>query len=143
MIIILGVSFWPDGDNFLNIRTVNESSPSYSLTQLFTSKAWKAVRKFSKISLSEDDILTLRKAANIQCEPVQHPIPYCNSSPCLFNLATDPCEQTNLVDQQPDVAESLKLKLQAYRATLVPQPQLPMDVHSNPKLFGGAWSPWK
>ncbi len=48
----------------------------------------------------------------------------------LYNLAEDPKESRNLADSHTDVAESLKKKLAAWRASM---PELPADQQANAK----------
>jgi hypothetical protein len=62
---------------------------------------------------------------------------YSNSS----LLAEDPNERNNLADQMPDVVEKLKQRMAEYKKKYVPPHYPKYDPNSNPKNYGGAWTP--
>ncbi|XP_066274888.1 arylsulfatase B-like [Branchiostoma lanceolatum] len=59
----------------------------------------------------------------------------------LFNLKDDPTEHHNLADTMPDKLKEMQAKLEQYRGSLVPAINPLPDPKSNPKNWGGAWSP--
>ena len=63
-------------------------------------------------------------------------------SACLYDISKDPCEYNNLAHQMPHVVKMLQSKLNQYSKTMVPPRSKPVDPASNPKLFGGVWTPW-
>ena len=60
----------------------------------------------------------------------------------LFNVTADPHEKTNLAETYPDVVSRLKQRLEEYGSTRVEQLHPPFDPRSDPKYFGGVWTPW-
>ena len=58
----------------------------------------------------------------------------------LFNLALDPSETQNLADQEPELAEELRLLLEEYIADHHNQFYPPADPASNPDNYDGVWS---
>jgi len=62
----------------------------------------------------------------------------CVSSPCLFDVAADPCERVDLADEFPDVLAAIDARLDAYRATAVPPVAA---LGCAPVVVDGAWRP--
>ena len=71
---------------------------------------------------------------------------YSSFSPLYFGLfffqfTEDPTEHNNLADKMPDLVEKLKARMAEYKKKYV-QPNYPgYDADSNPKNYGGAWTP--
>ncbi|RUS91680.1 hypothetical protein EGW08_000506 [Elysia chlorotica] len=59
----------------------------------------------------------------------------------LFNLSADPYEHTNLYWQHPDIVRKLETRLHYHYSRMVPADYPPDDPASDPKYWGGAWSP--
>lgn len=59
----------------------------------------------------------------------------------LFDLEADPTEHFNIADKHPDIVDDMKAKLSQYRKSLVPANYPDPDPKSDPKYFGGNWSP--
>lgn len=80
----------------------------------------------------------------IKCGEKPANVPKCTSpNYCLFNIKDDPCEYNDLSEKFPDILESLKEKLDSYRASQVPRRYNgTMDPLSDPKLRNGVWDPW-
>ena len=71
--------------------------------------------------------------------------PY-NGLPCLYDISSDPCEYSDISQQQPAVYQLMWEKLLQYNNTMVTPLQLvyPDDkAGANPKKLGGFWSPWR
>jgi arylsulfatase B/arylsulfatase I/J len=70
----------------------------------------------------------------------------CAGSPggaCLFNVAQDEGETTDLSAEMPKLVAKMVARVAALRKTAVPhQDWLPPDPRSNPNLHGGVWTPW-
>ena len=60
----------------------------------------------------------------------------------LFNIAEDPDERHELSSQYPEKVRELLARLEEYNNTAVPVRYPDPDPASDPKLHGGAWSPW-
>ena len=60
----------------------------------------------------------------------------------LFNIAEDPDERHELSSQYPEKVKELLARLEEYNNTAVPVQYPDLDPASDPKLHGGAWSPW-
>lgn len=59
----------------------------------------------------------------------------------LFDIDNDPTEHFDIADQQPDVLNTMKSRLEYYRKSLVPAHYPKEDKRGDPKNFGGVWSP--
>ncbi|KAL4229106.1 hypothetical protein ACF0H5_012145 [Mactra antiquata] len=72
--------------------------------------------------------------ASTNCDP--------RVSPCLYNIALDPCEYNNIADSNKDIVIEMMVKLMQYGNTAVPPLNTPVDPAGNPKYHNGAWVPW-
>ena len=63
-------------------------------------------------------------------------------APCVFDIATDPCEYNNLAPSRPDLVKQLLEHVKLYNATAVPPRNKPMDPAGFPVRHGGLWVPW-
>ena len=59
----------------------------------------------------------------------------------LLCFTADPTEHHDIADKHPHIVDRMKRKLATYRASLVPAIHAPAEPKSNPKHFGGVWSP--
>ena len=60
----------------------------------------------------------------------------------LYNIADDPTERNNLVEQKADVVKQMLEKLDEYRRSAVPCRYPDPDPNANPNLRSGMWEPW-
>ena len=56
-------------------------------------------------------------------------------------FAEDPTEHDDVKDKYPDVLAKMKARLSELRQYMVPANNPPSDPASDPKNFGGVWSP--
>jgi len=69
--------------------------------------------------------------------------PLADMTPHLFDLAADPREVADVAAAHPDVVAALTARLAAWAARAVRAAQnATADPRSDPRLFGGAWTPW-
>ena len=61
----------------------------------------------------------------------------------LFDMESDPTENFNVAEDNPDIVDTMLKKLAQYDAELVPYQFLPLDCDSDPDLHGGAFRPWR
>jgi hypothetical protein len=67
----------------------------------------------------------------------------CKTSPCLFNIETDPCERNNLAKIYPIITTQLYDVLKFHRTSLVPQLNQPVDAfRADPRLWNYTWTTW-
>lgn len=102
----------------------------------------------NSVTISGDEVNEIRTQAQITCNGFTppsndsteacHPI----TSPCLFDILSDPCETTNLASQLPDVLARLQSKLDYYGSIAKPTRNKPGDPKSNPENFNGTWTWW-
>ncbi|XP_068209805.1 arylsulfatase B-like [Palaemon carinicauda] len=59
----------------------------------------------------------------------------------LFNVIDDPEERENIAESHQDVVEDMLVDFQSELLRMVPADIHPDDPKSNPKYFGGVWSP--
>ncbi|XP_023225085.1 arylsulfatase B-like isoform X1 [Centruroides sculpturatus] len=64
-------------------------------------------------------------------------------SPCLFNIADDPCEYNNLAKSNPKILKDLIERVAAWNKTAVPPGKVPPDPAANPVFHQYAWEPWQ
>ena len=60
----------------------------------------------------------------------------------LFNVTADPYERNNVAKSFPDVVVQLQKRIEVYNSTHIVQMSPPFDPKSDPKYFGGVWTPW-
>lgn len=122
----------------------NPNAGSY-LKQLFSSPAWKALRKQRKKELSQNEVKQLRNEAQVMCKhyfPVLGSKCDPNTAPCLFNLKVDPCERFNFAPYLPEIINMMEEQLsKAMRRVVYPINQ-PLDPRSDPGLYNGTWTYW-
>jgi hypothetical protein len=98
---------------------------------------------------SNTELNELRESATVKCSfHSQYPATDCNPSvtkePCLFNIASDPCEMHNLAVINEAVLRQLYHMLISQKQSLVPQQIKQLDFNgANPEKFNYTWSPWK
>ena len=59
----------------------------------------------------------------------------------LFNIVDDPEERTDLQEEQPELMETMRLRARELYGSMVERDYPPFSKKSNPKNFGGVWSP--
>ena len=82
----------------------------------------------------------------IICEPVPPTATKsCNNktSPCLFNIAHDPCEYHDISEEHPNKVKLLLSRLQQYIASAVKPLNTPWDPAANPKFWDYTWTNWE
>ena len=70
------------------------------------------------------------------------PAPSNPSRVWLFNITADPHERKDVSASFPDVVSKLKQRIEMYNSTHIEQLRPPFDPRSDPKNFGGVWTPW-
>jgi hypothetical protein len=68
---------------------------------------------------------------------------YIKGGTFLFNVESDPYEEHEVSAQNPAVVAQLMKRLQVFLDKKIPQENYPTDPRSNPKNFGGVWTPWE
>ncbi|XP_049956680.1 arylsulfatase B-like [Schistocerca serialis cubense] len=128
------------------------ATPPYNATAVVASPAGAALAHAMQVRYRrptrEDVIATLRASATVRCEPNStFNAPPCNPAqsgePCLYDVASDPCELNNLARTYDNVALHLRQQLVRRRAGLVPQANLPVDAAgADPRRWNFTWIPW-
>ncbi|KAF4527036.1 hypothetical protein B566_EDAN001584 [Ephemera danica] len=117
----------------------------YDLQSVMASEVASVLRNTTKPPPDADKMMELRQSATVHCDPVEDPRKLCYpfyGDECLFDLATDPCEQHNLIHTQLGVREVLLARLAMHNSTAVPARNKPLDPNSNPKYWGYTWTNW-
>ncbi|CAL1279748.1 unnamed protein product [Larinioides sclopetarius] len=73
-------------------------------------------------------------ATSNECQPAL--------KPCLFNIAEDPCEITNIADLYPKKVQSMLDALKVYERQAVKTQFQDPDPHGDPMCHGFAYVPW-
>ena len=60
----------------------------------------------------------------------------------MFNIEEDPCEHTNVAEQEKEVLDIMLQLLEKYKKTMVPIRNKPYDRQANPKYHNGLWTAW-
>ncbi|XP_071439193.1 arylsulfatase B-like [Hetaerina americana] len=126
--------------------------PAYSVSTLTASMAGQALQRRSPTALDEQNVLRLRGLATVDCHSQWPPKDYAVPKifppclpllkACLFDVAHDPCEMRNLCLTLPDVAVSLRGRLEKLRVTAVPPNNRKSDPRADPKRWNGVWTNW-
>ncbi|XP_048517742.1 arylsulfatase J isoform X1 [Dendroctonus ponderosae] len=129
--IIQGTTYNGQWDNWYG---PSGRDAQYNISLVQNSPTGKALQEINA-STSAEVIKSLRNAATIDCKNVSQI--ECNpvDAPCLFNIASDPCEYANLATDYPLILQQLQKKLQQYNATAIPPRNLPLDERGNPKYW--------
>ena len=72
--------------------------------------------------------------ASMNCRPAL--------APCLYNIASDPCEYNNVASEYPEVVKKLLDRLAYFNSTAVPPLNVPADPKGYPSNNNFAWQPW-
>ncbi|KZC11351.1 Arylsulfatase B [Dufourea novaeangliae] len=101
-------------------------------------------RNFRERILTADEILELRRRAEIKCNVREEDKVSCDpmKAPCLFNIEKDPCEMVNLADKRPLILAILEKILLKHRLSVVPPSNRDGDPKSNPSLWNNTWTSW-
>ncbi|XP_041367682.1 arylsulfatase I-like [Gigantopelta aegis] len=59
----------------------------------------------------------------------------------LYNITADPSEKFDIASKYPEIVTKLKHRLNKHRTHLVPTTIMRRNRKSNPKYYGGVWSP--
>lgn len=80
----------------------------------------------------------------VKCAVRDNSLPPCNNhtSPCLYDLDTDPCEYNNVAAKYPDIVKSLFGELMDFAKAAQPPRNCPDYKWSYPEYHGGMWTPY-
>ncbi|XP_065311013.1 arylsulfatase B-like isoform X1 [Dermacentor albipictus] len=123
-------------------RTIGGHRPSRDLDELLARSTTAGVLK----DLYKVDRLNFpkgwRQRATISCGggPSKSFSP--NDTVFLFDIVQDPCELNNVAEKHPKIVASLRKRIDAYRAVVVPARNQPKDPASFPEYHKGIWAPW-
>ncbi|KAJ3648883.1 hypothetical protein Zmor_020652 [Zophobas morio] len=117
--------------------------PPYNITRVIHSDTNQAIQKITNAPITEHQIVFTRAQVDLAwCRNANY-TPFLNcSNACLFDLEKDPCETTNIIDEQPDLGRLLLRRIEEFSVFLVPQGNLTVDPDSNPQRFGNTWCTW-
>lgn len=68
----------------------------------------------------------------IKCNPL--------TSPCLFDVINDPCENENLAEKFPNILNTMMVRLDYFNSTAIAPGNLPIDDRGNPLYFNRVWT---
>lgn len=108
-----------------------QSDAGLSLSMIGMPITSESFRRRSKLEVD----CGLRPQRAIACEPLK--------SPCLFDIAVDPCELNNLATNEPKTVEKLLTLLQKFNATAVVPLNSPPDPLSDPKYWKYTFTNWE
>lgn len=116
----------------------------YKVASVLNSLAGKAISSLGLMP-TYDQIHLLRLNATVSCLPFKelllrgvscHPL----TSPCLFNVKDDPCEESNVASLYPNILKTLLDQLEKYNKSAVPPGNLPLDPSGDPRFWDNAWT---
>ncbi|XP_055382349.1 arylsulfatase J, partial [Condylostylus longicornis] len=123
----------------------NRDDLDYNINEIYKSLSGRAINKLHMMP-TMDEIKSLRKNAQVDCSTVNRSYlrkgTVCEplSSPCLFNIKDDPCEQYNLAEIFPSILKSLLKDIERYNATAIPPNNKPRDPKGDPRLWDNTWT---
>ncbi|XP_075213044.1 arylsulfatase B-like [Lycorma delicatula] len=126
-----------------NIQYLEESSLTkpYNVDDVLSSKANKAIKQVTDKQVNDTIIKSLRNEATIVCTPAKT-LSECEDI-CLFDLDSDPCEQTDISESQNLLTMYMRDIYSVENKTVVPQLPSLLDSAANPALFNYTWSAWE
>ncbi|XP_052277108.1 arylsulfatase J-like isoform X3 [Dreissena polymorpha] len=119
-------------DNDETLKFVKYHKPLHTVGKPMPKSTLKSYRHFGnpvKIDCGQKPF-----NASTNCDPRQ--------SPCLFHIASDPCEYNNIAAGNQGLVVLLLTRLMQCEDTMVPPLNTPVDPAGNPKYHDGAWVPW-
>lgn len=118
----------------------NRSFNAYNIESVFNSFAGKALKQINALP-SPQKIEKLRHDADIICGDSEHQKNHCNPliEPCLFNIMNDSCEQNNLAQKYPHIANTMLNVLSKYNQSAIPPGNLPLDPRGDPRYWDYVW----
>ncbi|XP_044261434.1 arylsulfatase B-like [Tribolium madens] len=126
----------PEYEHYYGDSGRNHGDPPYNFTAVLSSSTNRAIQNSIKIvNLRGETDLSWCRSAN------QTPIMDCTEG-CLFDLESDPCETTNIIQREKIIAGRLFKRLLEFSQVLVPQQDPVFDPDSNPQFFNGTWCTW-
>ncbi|XP_018331211.1 arylsulfatase B [Agrilus planipennis] len=114
----------------------------YNITEIAESPTGKVLIRQNNMPNAEK-IRQLRSEAQLNCTSADSAkrikcLPL--NSPCLFNIAEDPCEENNLASLYPNILQWLEHALQKLNSTAVPPANLPIDERGDPKYWNNTYT---
>lgn len=127
-------------DGYFGDNGTDSSYPKYEPLDVMSSLAGRAISDITKKQLTAKKIQQLRQNTKVICK---HPkdLTYCIDH-CLFDLSIDPCETTDISQNNPEIAVYLRNYIDDYRKVVVNQIYQPIDPASYPEYWNGTWMPW-
>lgn len=113
-----------------------------SVINSITSKAIMSVDGTRSLSIQK--IIELRTALTTTCSMEAEKKP-CNteSSPCLFDIFRDPCEQNNLAETRAPLYHAMLSRYRKWKQQAVPTRQKYSDPACDPSNFNFTWHWWQ
>ncbi|KAL7643638.1 UNVERIFIED_CONTAM: hypothetical protein RMT77_005621 [Armadillidium vulgare] len=136
-------NFWTGPSERDFPRNKNSTSKTNYIHKVTNSLAGKSVQKllpniFKKISM-------IREVSEVLCDEVpDNATVACDdiSNPCLFNVASDPCEYFDVSKSHPAIVKLLQKRLHFYNTTAVDPENQPRDPRANPIFWNNTWTNW-
>ncbi|KAL7643644.1 UNVERIFIED_CONTAM: hypothetical protein RMT77_005627 [Armadillidium vulgare] len=139
--------FGPEFNGWFGPRERNHSRNENSTLNYFqtvkNSLAGRTVQKLMPNIFK--NIRTIREMAEVLCTEIpKNATATCDdpSNPCLFNIASDPCEYFDVSKSQPALVELLQKRLCFYNSTAIPPGNKPEDPRANPIFWNNTLVNW-
>ncbi|CAG9855683.1 unnamed protein product [Phyllotreta striolata] len=121
-------------------------NPPYDISSVMKSNVNVAIQKLRENNpLAPATIKDLRKQVTLNsCRPANNTEVFTCNDMCLFDVYSDPCETTNIINDpsKERIVQNLKRKLNRYLSKIVPAANKKVDMLSDPKNFNNTWTPW-
>ncbi|XP_018562425.1 arylsulfatase B-like [Anoplophora glabripennis] len=121
-------------------------NPPYNIQLIINSLANQAIQTIGDQSpLFPQDIFNMRRLLDMSwCRDRNFTPNFVCRGFCLFDIYSDPCETTNIVNNPiySDVFQNLQARLSEFYRQLVPQTNQPIDPRSNPRRANNTWWNW-
>ncbi|EFA05395.2 arylsulfatase B [Tribolium castaneum] len=132
--LVQGRLAFPEYGDYHGDSGRNPEDPPYNFTAVLSKNINQQNRNKIESLRNQTDLSWCRGEKN-------QPLIDCTEG-CLFNLESDPCETTNIIQEEKIIAGKLLGRLFEFSQILVPQQVAIFDPESNPEFYNGTWCTW-
>lgn len=154
----------PIFDDFFGKNPKDYSPETYDILAVTSSMAGRTIMNLNDYDLPrEENMIEMRDKATIRCGAKLDPKFKKCYEPCLFDIQNDPCETTDILQQNPEVstigfifialiwvcnnryfqiAQNIRKFLDDHRSIMMGQTNTYIDPNGYPDKSEGYWMPW-
>ncbi|EFA05056.1 arylsulfatase B precursor [Tribolium castaneum] len=130
-------------DGYFGDSGRSPDTPPYDPFAVLQSETNIAIQELTQTPITRQQIRVTRAQIDLSwCRNDSFRPPLNCSQPCLFDLENDPCETTNIIEENPEIAERLLRRIADFFEVLVPQGDSTIDPNANPQRYNNTWCTW-